>query len=223
MQRCALAPRRPTRESVLVAVPRLATDWSIARSNRGWHRLLVPVDDSLRATDALRYVADHVADHVAGVHLLNVQRPVMSGDVSRLVDVKTVVALRQRSGHRVLSLVHDAFAKTSLPITQEVAFGSPAEVICRVARKRGCTGIVLGWDGLRLRELVTGSVAAQVLKLAGVPVTIVSARAAVAHARTAADASRQAGDATKSGRHVESEARVGLARNGEDVMLAALP
>ena len=61
-----------------------------------------------------------------------------------------------------------------------VAFGEPARTICRIAEARGCTGIVVARDGFELHDLIRGSVAARILRLATVPVTIVNSRAAAA-------------------------------------------
>lgn len=185
MARRALAPLKATRQQVLVAVPRRATDWTIAQGNRGMHRLLVPVDASLRATDALHYIGEHFDDRVSGVHVLNVQRPVMCGDVGVLATAQMVAELRQAAGQRILALAREALSDSEIPVTEEVAFGAPAETICRIAEARGCTGIVIASDGLELHDLIGGSVAAQVLWLASVPVTIVNPRAAAGVARDA--------------------------------------
>ena len=182
MQRYALAPLGSTPEQVLIAIPRHATDWTIAQRNRGLHRLVLPVDASLRAFDALRYIVEHLRDHVAGVHLVNVQRTVMSGDVTPLVSVGTITGVRQAAGERVLARARGVLADSAIPVTSEVAFGAPAETICRVAQERGCTGIVVARNGFELHDLIGGSVAAKILRLAAVPVTIVNARTAAAAA-----------------------------------------
>jgi nucleotide-binding universal stress UspA family protein len=193
MQRYALAPIGSTQEQVLVAIPRRGRDWTIAQRNRGSHRLLVPVDASLQAKDALRYIVEHLGDHVAHVHLVNVQREIMSGNVTPLVTASTITEMRRAAGEGILSIAAEALASSGISVTSEVAFGAAAETICRVAQERGCTGIVIARNGFELHDLIGGSVAAKVLRLAGVPVTIVNARTAVTvahgeprHARAAA-------------------------------------
>jgi nucleotide-binding universal stress UspA family protein len=183
MQRYALAPLKPMRERVLVAVPGRATHWTIAQRNQGVHRLLVPVDASLRGIDALRYIGEHLGDSVADVHVVNVQRPIMSGNITPLVTVGMVAESRQAAGERVLALARKAFEGSVIPMTTEVAFGDAAETICRIAERRGRTGIVIGRDGFDLHDLIRGSVAARILRLASVPVTIVTSRAAAAIAQ----------------------------------------
>jgi len=193
--RYALAPTGPTTEQVLVAIPKRATNWTIAQRNRGMHRLLVPVDESLEVRDALRYVVEQLASHVGAIHLLNVQRPLMAGDVTPLVDGRVVAGLRQAAGARILRVAGESIADSGIPVTTEVAFGARAETICRIAEKRECTGIVMGVrTGFELVDLIVGSIAAQVIRLAGVPVTIVNARTAASIKRRDRPASSASND-----------------------------
>lgn len=218
MARHALAPIRPPREQVLVAIPRRAADWTIAQANRGMHRLLVPVDERLRAVDALRYIVERLGDRVSGIHIVNVQRPVMSGDVGVLATAQMVSESRQAAGRRILALAREALSDSVFPVTGEVAFGAPAETICRIAEARGCTGIVIARDGFELHDLIGGSVAARVLQLAGVPVTIVNRRAAALAARGELKRSRSPGErAAMVARpaRIEESTHVGTARSEE--------
>jgi nucleotide-binding universal stress UspA family protein len=185
MRRYALAPPGPTREPILTAVPRRAAGWTIAPRNRGLHTLLVPIDASLRGLDALRYIVEHCFDHVGGIHVVNVQKPVMAGNVTPLVTAQTITMLRRAAGERVLATAREAFQASGMPLTTELAFGDVAETICRIARERGCSGIVIARNGFELHELLRGSVAARVLRMASVPVTIINARAAEAAAMEA--------------------------------------
>jgi nucleotide-binding universal stress UspA family protein len=193
MRRYALAPAGPTAEQVLIAIPERAAGWTIAQRNRGLHRILVPVGASFEAGDALRYVAGSLADHLGAVHLLNVQRPVMAGDVTPLVSARMVTAARQAAGERILRPFIALLGESSIAVTHEVAFGLPAETICRSAEEWGCTGIVIGVkSGFELADLLVGSIAARVIRLAGVPVTVVNARTAASLGQ-AAQPSRPAG------------------------------
>jgi hypothetical protein len=69
MQRYALVPRLNAPEQILVTIPGMARSWTISRRNRGVQRLLLPVDESLRALDALRYIIEDVGHLVVSVHL----------------------------------------------------------------------------------------------------------------------------------------------------------
>jgi nucleotide-binding universal stress UspA family protein len=180
MQRYALAPLGPTPEQILVTISGMARNWTIARRNRGVHRLLLPVDASLRALDALRYITEDVGHLVASVHLVNVQIPVATRDLTAPAAADLVAVLRDAAGQRIIALACESFSDSGIPVTGEVAFGTPAESICSIAEKRRCTGIVIGRTDFELHDLLRGSVAAKVLRLATVPVTVVSTRASAA-------------------------------------------
>ena len=174
MQRHALAPLGPAPEQILITIPKNARHWTIARRNHGVHRLLLPVDASLRALDALRYIVEDIGHLVVGVHLVNVQSMVATRDRAPLVTGDVISVLREAAGQRIIALAREAFSESGMPVTAEVAFGAPAETICRIAQQRRCTGIVIGRRGFELHDLIRGSLAARVLRLATVPVTIVS-------------------------------------------------
>ena len=180
MQRHTLEPRGSIPEQIPIASPRRVSEWTLAQRHRRLHRLLVPIDASLRAFDALHYIVEELAHHVAGVHVVNVQSPVMSGSITPLISVQTITALREAEGQRILALAREVFSGSAILLTGEVAFGAAAETICRVAHEGRCTGIVIARDGFALHDLIGGSVAAKVLRLATVPVTIVNARTTAA-------------------------------------------
>jgi nucleotide-binding universal stress UspA family protein len=133
-------------------------------------KLLVPLDGSPASQHAL----DHalwfaVKDPDAVVILLNVQNPETLGlsDIavrteaiqgSQLV-LHTSAQKCQQSG-----VAHEALAE----------FGPIAETIERVSREASVDQIIMGTRGLgRLRGLLLGSVATQVVHLTRVPVTLV--------------------------------------------------
>jgi nucleotide-binding universal stress UspA family protein len=91
-----------------------------------------------------------------------------------------IAVLREAAGHRIIAVAREAFSDSDIPVTGEVVFGTPAETICQIAQERDCTGIVIGRSGFEPRDLLRGSVSANVLRLATVPVTIVSARVSTA-------------------------------------------
>lgn len=184
MRRYALAPTAPTPEQILVTIPGLARNWTIGRRNRGIHRLLLPVDASLRALDALRYITEDVGHLVAHVHLVNIQTSAMPRGRTACAAADLIAVLREAAGQRIIAVARDAFSESGIPVTGEVAFGAPAETICHVAEKHGCTGIVIGRSDCELHSLIRGSIAADVLRLATVPVTIVSTRASAVKNRS---------------------------------------
>ena len=176
MRRFAPAPRGGKEEQVLVAVPRGATAWTLARRSRGLHRLLVPAEASAETDGALRYIAARLADRVASVHLVNVQRPLITGDVDPRVTAGKALQFRQAVGERILAEARRRVEPGTLRMTAEVAFGSPAEAICAIAQPQRFSGIIIGRNGFALSDLIGRSVIAKIIQLARVPVTIVNAR-----------------------------------------------
>jgi nucleotide-binding universal stress UspA family protein len=182
MRLFAQAPRGRRYEQVLVAVPHGAAAWTDAIRSRGLHRLLVPVASSVESLNALRYVSERLADRVASVHLVNVQRPLATTATCPRIPDRAATASRQALGEHLLAGVRRSLEPSVLRMTAEVAFGSPAETICALAQPQRFSGIVIGRSDFALDDLIGRSVIAKILQLARVPVTIVSARTAAARA-----------------------------------------
>ena len=180
MLRNALTVPISTLARDVIAIPQCAAGRPSEQRNRGSHRILVPVHVSLEASYTLRYIVEHWAPHAASIHLLNVQSPLMTGDVTSLVDGRVVTELRRVAGEQILDGAIRTLVERGIPVTHEVAFGPRAETICRVAEERHCTGIVMAVrTGFGIMDVIGGSVAAQVLRLAGVPVTTINERMVV--------------------------------------------
>lgn len=182
MRLFAQAPRGRRDEQVLVAVPRGAAAWTHAIRSRGLHRLLVPVATSVESGNALRYITERLADRVASVHLVNVQRPVATAHTRPRAPDRAALASRQALGEHLLASARRNVEPGALRMTAEVAFGSPAETICALAQPQRFSGIVIGRSDFALDDLIGRSVIAKILQLARVPVTIVNARTAAARA-----------------------------------------
>ncbi len=139
------------------------------------HRVLIPVDGSdgaLRAAAHLIGLVHHRAP--PEVHLLNVQQPVMSGDVGPTVTAEMVKRSRLAAGEEILQRARGLLDRTGVPYVASVIFGVPAETIVRYVEDHGIDGIVMGTRGMSaLKNFLLGSVAAKVVGLAEVPVTLV--------------------------------------------------
>jgi nucleotide-binding universal stress UspA family protein len=108
------------------------------------------------------------------VHVLNVQTPVMSGDVGPAVTAEMVMRTRLAAGEDVLRRARELLDRTRVPYVASVLFGIPAETIIRYAEEHDIDGIVMGTRGMSaLRNFLLGSVAAKVVGSAEVPVTLV--------------------------------------------------
>jgi len=138
-------------------------------------KLLVPTDGSENALRAVRHVADLARRGVAlEVVLLNVQRPVMSGEVGAVAPIEIAEDKRALAAGSAVAKARALLEPANVPLTVHEAIGNAAEEIAAAAEALRCDGIVMGHRGMgMLKSLVMGSVSEHVLRLANVPVTFV--------------------------------------------------
>ncbi len=138
-------------------------------------KVLVPVDGSEHALRAVEHVL-RLRDAAGGleVHLLSVQIPVASGHARLFVSHEQLEDYYREEGQQALSAARARFDAAGLPHTWHIAVGHVAETIAEYARELGVDQIVMGTHGRSaLGHVLLGSVAAEVIRLAGVPVTLV--------------------------------------------------
>ena len=170
----------------LVPLSSTHSDWTAAREafarpepQQEW---LVPVDGTPASRSAVEYVIAHANSARIHVHLLNVQRPIMTGDVSVVASARLFADLRRSSGEQALRAAITLLNRRGFRHSSEVAFGAPAEVIARSAAERGCAKIVMGSRGTGvIRNILGRSVSSRVVRLSHIPVTIVKPESARAN------------------------------------------
>jgi nucleotide-binding universal stress UspA family protein len=159
--------------------------FSRPQSQQKW---LVPVDGTPASKSAVEYVIAHADNARVQVHLLNVQQPIMTGDVSVLASAKLVSDLRRSAGEQVLHAAIALLDRHFFQHSSEVVFGAPAEAIVRSAAERGCAKIVVGSRGTgMIRNALGRSVSSRVVRLSHVPVTIVKSEQGSAGAMSSQD------------------------------------
>ena len=123
--------------------------------------VLVPVDGSSASHNAVRHVIALSASGMAmTVHLLNVQH--------ETIPVHAFAADNATRAARAL------LASAGVQFESHVRVGATAEAIVQLAREKRCHKIVMGTRRLgTFAGVFPGSVARQVLRLAGLPVTLV--------------------------------------------------
>jgi nucleotide-binding universal stress UspA family protein len=139
-------------------------------------KILIPVDGSDNSLRAVRFVIGQMADAPAAMeaHLLNVQPPVITGDVKMFVGQEAINAYYHDEAIKALGPARAAFDAAQIPYVYHIGIGHVAETIAAYAREKECTQIVMGARGLgSLAGLLLGSVTAKVVHLAEVPVTLV--------------------------------------------------
>jgi nucleotide-binding universal stress UspA family protein len=140
-------------------------------------RPLIPVDGSAESMRAVEHVIAQLSPGDARVHLINVQPPIMAGDVNFFMSAKMVADMRRAAGERALRAARNLLDANHIEHTSEVVFGKPVDAIVRYAAERGCTKIVMGTRGRSLiANLLARSVASRVVRRAHLPVTLVKER-----------------------------------------------
>ena len=140
-------------------------------------RILVPVDGS---ETALRAVAQAVrlaeaSKEPVELHLLNVQPPVVSGNVKMFVGREAVESYYRDEGEKALSAARARVEQSGVAHKYHIGVGPIAETIAAYVKDQDCAQVVMGTRGLgAIKGLVLGSVTTKVLHLTAVPVTLVS-------------------------------------------------
>lgn len=130
------------RTDMSVAIPALLQPRRFAAASP-IERILVPTDGSPAEEAALDHAIGLARIAPVAVHLLNVQPPVMAGDVTMFTTAEAAAQQRRGAGERALRRASGALAAAGVEFTTEVALGSPAVEIVRAAAAQGCTKIVM--------------------------------------------------------------------------------
>jgi nucleotide-binding universal stress UspA family protein len=138
---------------------------------------LVAVDGSEHSQAAVRWVAQMGA-HAKHLHctLLNVQKPIMSGEVSVLAPASVALDERNRSAAEILEHAARVMREHAIPFEIEEQMDDAASAILARAQALRCDGVVMGRRGLGVvRSALLGSVSTEVVGRSSIPVLIVRA------------------------------------------------
>ncbi|MBI5462963.1 MAG: universal stress protein [Gammaproteobacteria bacterium] len=129
-------------------------------------------DGSLRAARHVAYIAGAIQE--LKVHLLNVQPLGDDWMVRRMLKPEELATLEQDWGGAAMAPARAILQEAGIVCTDHIVQGEVAKTIVRLAEELACDQIVMGtWGRSALGDLFMGSVAAKVLHLARVPVTLV--------------------------------------------------
>ena len=134
--------------------------------------VLVPVDDSQPARDALEFAVTNFAD--ATLTLLHVINPIRTLDAGNpnLWDESHVDSERERAEGLLAEVA--AAVPDDVDVATVAEFGDPAETIVEHASQNGVDHVVIGCHGRSgVKRLVLGSVAETVSRQSPIPVSIV--------------------------------------------------
>ncbi|MSQ60404.1 MAG: universal stress protein [Betaproteobacteria bacterium] len=139
-------------------------------------RILVPVDGSDNALRAVDYAIStrDLYKEPAEIHLLNAQRPVVSGNVRAFISQEQLHNYYEEEGTLALNGARERLDGSGIAHSAHVAVGEEAASISQYAAQHDCKLIVMGTRGMgSIANLLLGSVAAKVVHLAPVPVVLV--------------------------------------------------
>lgn len=138
-------------------------------------KLLLPVDGSPHS--------DRVIDHVISrwavqdrpdIHLLNVQIPVDSGHARMFVGAEALDAYHREEGLAALASARQKLDAAGVPYSWRIVVGHVAPTIVRYAEEQGFERIMIGKKGRSaLANILLGSVAVEVSRLARIPVELI--------------------------------------------------
>ena len=137
--------------------------------------ILVPVDgseSSLRAVQAAIKAAQEL--NGANLHVITVQAPIISGNVTRFFSAEHIQGYYQDEGSNAMLPAKTLLDESGLTYQDQVVVGPVAKTIADYAKKNNCDLIIMGTRGLgSVTGLVLGSIATKVLSLTDLPVTLV--------------------------------------------------
>ena len=138
-------------------------------------KVLVPVDGSANSDRVIDQMLTELAGGAAlELILLNVQIPVDSGHARMFVSADDVEAYHREEGLQTLISAREKLDAAGVKYRWHVAVGHIANTIIRFAQEQDAGRIVMGTHGrTALTHLLLGSVASDVSRNAGIPVTLI--------------------------------------------------
>jgi len=135
--------------------------------------ILCPIDFSEASAGALRYAAAIAAHFATRLIVLSVEDPLLTEAVDLGTGIVWSPADCQREMEQFSAKTFGAESATLTALEYEVAVGTPAREILRVARERSCELIVISTHGLTgMRKLFFGSTTERVLRETTRPVLV---------------------------------------------------
>ena len=143
-------------------------------------KILLPVDGSAAALDAVRYAIRLAGDGLQmSVVLANVQEPMHLYEMLLARSAEVIEQASADAGAHALQPAEALLRNAGLQFESEVAAGDPAHTLIDILERFGCDMVVMGARGTgTLRSAMLGSVSHEMLHAAPVPVLIVRPDAA---------------------------------------------
>jgi nucleotide-binding universal stress UspA family protein len=138
-------------------------------------KILLPVDGSEAALDAVRHALRLVADGLATSFVLaNVQEPASLYEMVTAHDPEVLDRISAEAGEHMLQPAEALLRAAGVPWEREIAVGDPGHVLAEMIERHGIDAVVMGARGLgAARSAIAGSVSHWLLVHCPVPVTVV--------------------------------------------------
>ena len=138
-------------------------------------KVLLTIDGSESSDRAVKHLIRLVeGSQPMDVRLLNVQPPIMAGEISLIATAKMVGNLHHDKGEKTAESARALLDDAGIQYTFRIELGHIAETIARYAQNNQCEQIIMGTRGMSaMGNLILGSVAMKVIRLVDVPVTLV--------------------------------------------------
>ncbi|MES2975558.1 MAG: universal stress protein [Pseudomonadota bacterium] len=138
-------------------------------------KILLPVDGSERALDAVRYALRLRSEGLnASFVLTSVQEPAFLYEVLLAPGSDVLERVSGAVGSRAMESAEAMFNAEGVAFEREIGSGDPADTIVKTAERLQCDAIIISARGLgALSGALMGSVSQAVLHASRLPVTIV--------------------------------------------------
>jgi nucleotide-binding universal stress UspA family protein len=138
-------------------------------------KILLPVDGSEAALDALRHALHLAANGLAASFVLaNVQEPATLYEMMTAHDPDVLERISAEAGEHVLQPAEALLRAAGATWEREIAVGDPAHVLAEMIERHGIDAVIMGARGLgAARSAIAGSVSHWLLVHGPVPVTVV--------------------------------------------------
>lgn len=146
-------------------------------------KILIPVDGSELALDAVRYALKLRSDGLqASFVLATVQEPGGVYEMLMVPDAQARENLNQTLGAQALVDAEALLTAAGESYECQISSGYPAPMLLEIAENYGCDAIIIGAKGHgTLRSTLLGSVSQAVLHASTIPVTVVKHAADAPH------------------------------------------
>jgi len=138
-------------------------------------KILLPVDGSEAALDAVRHALSLVANGLAASFVLaNVQEPATLYEMVTAHDPDVLDQVSSGAGSHQLEPAEALLRSAGVSWEREIAVGDPGHVLAEMIERHGIDAVVMGARGLgAARSAIAGSVSHWLLVHGPVPVTVV--------------------------------------------------